>query len=404
RMKGAEVLLWQTAPERLRQYHDYVPLLKARALDNHAHFITAMYADPRAYLTHRYAMGMPGAAWGRSMVLNRVGTPLADTGYAHGTATAVVDLDRRKRNVHQPFYQEEDIFFVNCLGDRTAFQPLAQPWLPPQRPAYRKRTARVAVGYFDPAEMWVDGKIPETMLSLIDQAAALQPDLLLLSEMGAKVTDATTRQVMAMVSERARRLGCYIAIGGLGDADQLSIARVWDREGREIFQQPLYWPKGFPEIGVFDTDFARIGVHSCGDLYTGEFDRVLALKGAEIILDPSQMWGADGENNELMLRARAAENGVWVACAHWNTSDPGLRSVVVDPYGQVVAASRFQENGVFAVDIDFDRQKVYYAGRKAGAPGPGPTGIPSYFTGDLPEQRTGWREMLFSRRRPHLYG
>ena len=70
-----------------------------------------------------------------------------------------------------------------------------------------------------------------------------------------------------------------------------------------VFSEPIYWTRGFPEIKVFDTDFARIGVHICGDLYTGEIDRVLALKGAEIIFDPSQMWGADGYNNEMLLRA-----------------------------------------------------------------------------------------------------
>ena len=116
------------------------------------------------------------------------------------------------------------------------------------------------------------------------------------------------------------------------------------------------------------------------------------------------MWGADGATNELMLRARAADNGVWVACAHWNSSDPGLRSVIIDPYGQVRAASAFQAEGVIAVDIDFGQQKVYYAGRRADQPTPGTEGIPSYFTGDLPEQLPGWREMIFSRRRPELYG
>ena len=155
---------------------------------------------------------------------------------------------------------------------------------------------------------------------------------------------------------------------------------------------------------MFDTDFARIGIHLCGDLYTGEIDRVLALKGAEIIFDPSQMWGADGHNNQLLLRARAADNGCWVACAHWNSSDSGHRSLIVDPYGCVVAASRFQHEGVIFSDIDFGEQRVYYAGHKLQQPKRGENGIPSYFTEDIPEQRQGWRDMIFSRRRPELYG
>lgn len=404
RMKGAEILVWQHAPERFRQHFEWVPLLKARCLDSHAHMVTAGYASPYTLLANRYSIGMPGAPWGRSMILNRVGCPVADTGYEEGIATAVVDLDRRKKNVHQPYYQEEAIFFCNCLGDRTAFRPLTEPYQTPQRPAYRKRTARIAVGYFNPEDMWRDGQVPHAMLRVLDMAAAYQPDLILLSEMGVKINDPTAQQVVPQIQERARRMNAYIVIGGVRDDSGTSIARVWDRQGNEVFQEPIYWTKGFPEIKVYDTDFARIGIHTCGDLYTGEIDRVLAIKGAELILDPSQHWGADGENNELMLRARAADNGCWLACAHWNSSDSGLRSVIIDPYGYVVAASQFQKEGVICTEIDFDDLKVYYAGRKADQPAPGEKGFAAYFTGDLPEQRRGWREMVFSRRRPELYG
>ena len=170
-----------------------------------------------------------------------------------------------------------------------------------------------------------------------------------------------------------------------------------------MFEEPIYWTKGFPEIKVLDTDFARIRVQTGGGLYIGEVARTLAIKGTEILFDPSQMWGADGHNNELLLRARAVDNGFWVACAHWNSSAPGLRSVILDPYGYVLAGSHFQQEGVIYTDIDFAQKKVYYAGRKVEQPQRGAEGIPSYFTEDIPEQRSGWREMIFSRRRPELY-
>jgi hypothetical protein len=116
------------------------------------------------------------------------------------------------------------------------------------------------------------------------------------------------------------------------------------------------------------------------------------------------MWGADGYNNELMLRARAIDNGCWLACAHWNSSDPGLRSLIIDPYGYVLAASHFQQEGAVFADIDFSQQKVYYAGRKPQQPKRGDEGIPSYYTEDIPQQLPGWRDMIFARRRPELYG
>ncbi len=404
RLKGAEILVWHHYPARFRDASAWPALLKARCLDSHAHMITAMYADPRTLLANRYQTGMPGTPWGRSMILNRVGTPIADTGYEDGIARARVDLDKRKVNVHKPYYQSENIFFCNCLGDRKAFAPIAEDVSPRKRPVYKKRTGRIAVGYFDPAHMWRDNHIPRRMLEVIDRARPSKPDLLLLSEMSAVVENEIGEKAMAMVAERARAMRCYIVIGGLRKADRVSRALVWDREGKVVFIEPIYWTKGFEEIRTYDTDFARIGIHLCGDLYTGEIDRVLALKGAEIILDPSQHWGADGYNNELMLRARAIDNGCWVACAHWNSSDPGLRSIIVDPYGYVMAASHFQKDGVVSVDVDFAERRVYYAGRKENQPKPGTRGIPSYFTGDLPEQRRGWRAMVFARRRPELYG
>jgi predicted amidohydrolase len=364
-----------------------------------------MYADPRTYITNSYEQGMPGAAWGRSMVLNRVGTPVADTGYEDGIASARINLDKRKLDVYLPEVTEaENIYYVNNFGDRTAFRPIAQPWQPPTLPVYAKRTCRLVVGTFDRNQSWAKGKVPELMLSLLDRAAELKPDLVLLSEQSTNAEDETTRQVMQTVAAKAAARQCYIAIGGIGDKEQLSIMRVWDRSGKEVYGQALYWPKGYAEIRVFDTDFGRIASHECGDLYIMEFDRVLALMGAEIIIDGSQMWGASGRTNETMLRARAADNGVWLACSHWPTSDTSLRSLIIDPYGQVMAASEFGKNMLIQVDINLDTPKVYYAGRKAEQAKRGERSIPSYYSENLPEQRWGWREMIFRARRPELYG
>jgi predicted amidohydrolase len=404
RMKGAEILIWQHYPERFREHFQWLPILKARALDSHAHIVTAMYADPRCYITNRYEMGMQGAAWGRSMIINRVGTPIADTGYEDGIATAILDLDKRKADPYAPYCESENIFFCNSLGNRKAFYPIAEPWEKPKLPQFEKRKARIVVGYFGPRDMWRNDNISEAMFRVLDKAAKYQPDIVLLSEMGARVSNETTQKVASMVAERARQMNSYILIGGVDDKNHRSHAWLWDRKGDVVFKEPIYWTEGFPEFQVYDTDFARIGVHLCGDLYTGEIDRVLALKGAEIIFDPSQHWGADGYNNTEMLRARAIDNGCWVACAHWNSSDPGLRSLIIDPYGHIMAASQFQQEGAIYTDIDFVQQKVYYSGRKSQQPKRGEGGIPSYFSEDIPEQSYGWRDMIFSRRRPELYG
>ncbi len=404
RMKGADIITWHHYPERLRDHSAWEPLLRARCVDSHVHMVTAMYADEKTYLTNRYGEKIAGSAWGRSMVLNRVGVPVADTGYEDGVAVARVNLDKRKQNAWGNDFRTENVFIVSSYGDRKALQPVAETYTKPEPPAYEKRTCRLAVGYLPPEQMWRNGQVPEAMLKLIDSAAEVKPDLLLLSEQSCSSADETTSRVMDMVAEKAAAMKCYIAIGGIANHGQKSVCHVWDRKGEIVYAHPIYWPLGFEEIEVFDTDFGRVGSHTCGDLYTPLFDRVLALKGAEIIIDPSQMWGGNGRMNETMLRARAADNGVWEACAHWNTSDPSLRSIIVDPYGQVVAASGCQRSGIIHFDIDLDDRRVYYAGMAAEQPEPPTDGTLTYQLPNLPEQRRGWREMIFAARRPELYG
>ncbi|HCU34221.1 MAG TPA: hypothetical protein DGT21_01890 [Armatimonadetes bacterium] len=404
RMKGAELITWHHYPERFREHSTWEAILTARCIDSHAHLVSSMYADEYTYLTNRYSLQTPGAVWGRSMILSDVGVPLADTGFDDGVAMALVDMHKQKKDISGSDPRVQSIFICGYHTDRKALAPVAEPYVKPTVPEYSKRTCRLAVGYFDPAEIWVNEKVPQTMLDVIDMAAEIKPDLLLLSEQACSSADKTTSEVMDAVAEKARQMNCYIAIGGIAGYGESSVCHVWDRQGNIVYHQPIYWPRGFDTLEVFDTDFGRVGSHTCGDLFTPLFDRVLALKGAEIIIDPSQMWGGWGRSNETMLRARAADNAAWLACAHWNTSDPSLRSVIIDPYGQVVAASGFQRNGVVYYDIDLDDTRVYYAGAHENQPQKTESGYTVYRHGVFPEQRKGWREMIFAARRPELYG
>jgi predicted amidohydrolase len=406
RMKGAEVLIWQDFPERLREHYQWLPLLAARAVDSHAFLVTAQYADPRTYITNNYNTGMKGAAFGRSQVIDRSGTVRADTGYRHGVATLAFDLDERKVDVYPMTPNFENLFYVPNNGGRAAFRPIAEPWSRPKLPEFKKRLARIAVAYCGGDDMWKDGAYPKTIFELLERAWEFKPDLILFSENGVKnVDDPEVKRGLNDISRWAAAHRAYVCIGGIGDKKYPNgAARLWDRNGRLAYSAPLYWATGAETLTVYDTDFARIAAHECGDLYQFPVDRVLALQGAELILDPSQMWGPDGYRNELLLRARAIDNGCYIACAHWNTSDPGLRSVIVDPYGGLIASSQYQTKGVIFADIDFSVKKIYYAGMSAKQPQPGPEDIPNYYTPDLPEVFRGWREVVFESRRPELYG
>ncbi len=405
RMKGAEILVWQHFPERLREHFQWFPLLFARAMDSHAFLIMAHYADARTYITNNFDYGMKGAAFGRSMVIDRSGTIRADTGYRAGVATVRLNLDERKVDVYSDTPNFENLFYVPNNGGRAAFRSLAEPWQKPELPPFKKRQARIAVAYCGSDEMWRDGEYPATVLELLRRAEEFKPDLVLFSENSVRnINHPEVQKGLKDISRWAAAQRCYVAIGGIGDEEYPNgAARIWDRQGRLVYSQPIYWMGGIENLKVLDTDFARIAAHTCGDLFQFPIDRVLALQGAELILDPSQMWGPDGYHNELLLRARAIDNGCYIACAHWNTSDPGLRSVIVDPYGGIIASSSFQKKGIIFADIDFSVEKIYYAGLNPDQPQPGKEGIPAYFTPDLPDVFSGWRNHVFSSRRPELY-
>jgi predicted amidohydrolase len=292
-------------------------------------------------------------------------------------------------------------------GGRAAFKTLAEPWTKPVLPKFKKRTARIAVAYTTGDDMWKDGAYPKWIFELLDRAWEFKPDLILFCENGIKnQKDPEVKRGLDDISKWAASHLCYVVVGGIGDEKYPhGAARLWDRSGRLAYSSPLYWETGGAgSFSVYDTDFARIGAAECGDLYQFPIDRTLALMGAELILDPSQMWGPDGYHDELLERARAIDNGCYRATAHWNMSDPGLRSVIVDPYGGLIASSEYQTKGVIFADIDFSVPKVYYAGMSPKQPKPGATDIPNYYTPDLPRAVPGWRDMIFENRRPELYG
>jgi predicted amidohydrolase len=72
------------------------------------------------------------------------------------------------------------------------------------------------------------------------------------------------------------------------------------------------------EAQVYDTEFGRIGMLSCMDGLVPETARVLALKGAQIILNSLASNALDEAHTHIPVRA--AENRVWVIAA--NRSGP----------------------------------------------------------------------------------
>lgn len=110
-------------------------------------------------------------------------------------------------------------------------------------------------------------------------------------------------------------------------------------------------------IPVFDTPLGPVGVAICYDLEFPEVPRTLALRGARLILTPTANMEPYAEHQAVYLRARAMENGVYVAAANAVGDDGTFRyfgeSAVVDPRGRVLCRAGSGEELLFA-EVDME--------------------------------------------------
>lgn len=229
-------------------------------------------------------------------------------------------------------------------------------------------------------------------LRLIDEAATAGAQFVALPETfhcrgPNEVKFATAEPIPGPLSERlaeaAVRHGVYLLAGSYNE-------RVDDGDGRLFNTSLLFSPKGellakYRKLHLFDviiggqvraqessrnrpgdelvtaeTDYGTVGLSICYDLRFPEVYRSLALMGATLTFVPSNFTLYTGKDHwETLLRARAIENGMYiVAPATLGDGGGGFtaygRSLVVDPWGTVVACAPDQE-GVTLATIDLGR-------------------------------------------------
>lgn len=111
------------------------------------------------------------------------------------------------------------------------------------------------------------------------------------------------------------------------------------------------------DLPVFDTAWGSLGVSVCSDLRFPEIYRVLTLRGARIIICASAFLSPRLDHWEFFIRARAAENQVFVVASGQVGTEPvsGIsfvgRSMIADPWGTVVATASDVE-GVVTAHLD----------------------------------------------------
>ena len=125
------------------------------------------------------------------------------------------------------------------------------------------------------------------------------------------------------------------------------------------------------EVVVAETPLVCLGLSICYDLRFGELYRDLVSQGAEAIAIPSAFTATTGKAHwEVLVRARAIETQAYVLAAaqHGRHDDGGIggrggsggmreshgQSMIVDPWGQIVAAVP-DGPGVALAEIDLER-------------------------------------------------
>jgi predicted amidohydrolase len=105
-----------------------------------------------------------------------------------------------------------------------------------------------------------------------------------------------------------------------------------------------------------------LGLTVCYDLRFPELFRILAIRGARVVSLPAAFTKVTGQAHwEILIRARAIENQAFVVAADQVGTHPEGKqsfggSMVVDPWGEVLARADGDEPCFVAADLDAGRQ------------------------------------------------
>lgn len=111
-------------------------------------------------------------------------------------------------------------------------------------------------------------------------------------------------------------------------------------------------------IQPFRSTVGKIGLMICYDIRFPEMSRILALAGAEVLAIPSAwVQGVMKEEHwQIMLKARAIENGCYVIAPDQVGNIFSGRSMVIDPFG-ITLLDMGTKEGLEIIEIDRNRLK-----------------------------------------------
>ena len=131
-----------------------------------------------------------------------------------------------------------------------------------------------------------------------------------------------------------------------------------DLDNGESWRESAAYEAGARSGLVADIGVAKLGFAICYDLRFPQLFRAEALAGAEVLTVPAAFTRQTGQAHwHVLLRARAIENGAFVVAAaqgglHEDGRETFGHSLIVDPWGRVLAEADHDEPGVIVAEID----------------------------------------------------
>ena len=191
--------------------------------------------------------------------------------------------------------------------------------------------------------------------------------------------------IVSTAQELARELGVHVHVGSTAIAlpdgkianrgflfapgggrictyDKIHMFDV-DLDNGESWRESAVYRAG-GEARVAELPFAKLGFAICYDVRFPALFRTEAVAGAEVLTVPAAFTRQTGEAHwEVLLRARAIENGAFlIAAAQAGVHEDGREtfghSMIIDPWGKVLASAGGSGEAIVIADIDVEQVKA----------------------------------------------
>lgn len=215
-------------------------------------------------------------------------------------------------------------------------------------------------------------------IEFLEKAGEQQADLVVFPEMWttgyhlskeAFTNLAETREgrVVTTMREQAQRMNTCIVCPFIereekeGDTKLYISAALIDCEGEMhgVVRKSLLWGReqfiftpGKIEYPVFDIKVGKVGILICYEMEFPEPSRLLALKGAELIVCPSIWSLAASRRWDIQLPARSLDNTVFVLGINTVGNNSCGKSKLVSPLGDVLVEASDSKEEVFVHIVD----------------------------------------------------